>query len=160
MDLPITAFQGIIVLIVVGFLLIAAEVFVPGMILGILGGLLLVAAVVLSYMEYGVLTGSLVAGGVAVFTFVGFFIWIFNFPKTGLGRRIVNSGQVGRGDDSGKSELLGQEGVSLTPLRPSGMAKIEGHRIDVIADSAFIESGAPLVVVQVEGNRVIVRKKL
>ncbi len=34
-------FEAIVVLIIVGFLMLAAEVFVPGLVLGLLGGLCL-----------------------------------------------------------------------------------------------------------------------
>jgi membrane-bound serine protease (ClpP class) len=56
--------------------------------------------------------------------------------------------------------LLGHSGTALTVLRPAGTAKIEGRRVDVIAEGNFIEAGAPITVVRVEGNRVTVRRTL
>ena len=35
---------------------------------------------------------------------------------------------------------------------------IEGHRIDVIAEGGIIDKDQPVVVIKVEGNRIIVRK--
>lgn len=55
-------------------------------------------------------------------------------------------------------ELVGKKGVSLTPLRPSGMAEFEGERIDVIASGEFIPSGTSVQVVRVRGSRVEVRR--
>jgi len=49
----------IIYLMIIGLLLIALEVFVPGMILGILGGLVLLGSCVTAYKEYGVLLPEL-----------------------------------------------------------------------------------------------------
>ncbi len=54
--------------------------------------------------------------------------------------------------------LLGKEGVASTPLRPSGMGLIDGRRVNVAADGEFIERDCPIKVVEVEGNRVVVRK--
>ena len=60
-------------------------------------------------------------------------------------------------DDS--TDLVGKSGAALTPLRPAGTAQIEGRKIDVVAESDFIESGDPVEVVFREGLRVVVRKK-
>ena len=54
--------------------------------------------------------------------------------------------------------LLGKEGVASTPLRPSGMGLIDGRRVNVAADGEFIERDCPIKVVEVEGNRIVVRK--
>lgn len=60
---------------------------------------------------------------------------------------------------TGKHELLlGREGVASTPLRPSGTGLIDGRRVNVAADGEFIEKDCRIKVVEVEGNRVVVRK--
>lgn len=56
--------------------------------------------------------------------------------------------------------LKGKSGRTLTPLRPSGAADIEGERIDVIAAGEFIPAGTSVEVVRVRGSRVEVRRKL
>ena len=57
------------------------------------------------------------------------------------------------------SELLGAEGVALTTLRPAGTAEFNGKRVDVVTDSEYIDHGKQIVVVAVEGMRVVVREK-
>ncbi len=59
---------------------------------------------------------------------------------------------------SNHGALVGKEGVAFTPLRPSGTGLIDGRRVDVAADSEFIEKDSPITVVEVEGNRIVVRK--
>jgi membrane-bound serine protease (ClpP class) len=54
--------------------------------------------------------------------------------------------------------LVGRAGVAQTVLRPSGMAVIDGNRLDVVAESGMIAAGNAIKVVAVEGTRVIVRK--
>ena len=54
--------------------------------------------------------------------------------------------------------LVGKEGVAFTPLRPSGTGLIAGRRVNVAADGEFIEKDSPITVVEVEGNRIVVRK--
>ncbi len=53
--------------------------------------------------------------------------------------------------------LVGQRGVAVTTLRPSGVAEFEGRRVDVVTQGTFIAPGEPVEVVSVRGARVEVR---
>lgn len=53
--------------------------------------------------------------------------------------------------------LVGKEGYTLTPLRPTGTVEIEDERWDVISEGGFIPPGTSVKVVRVEGARVLVR---
>ncbi len=55
------------------------------------------------------------------------------------------------------NHLLGQEGVATTQLTPSGKARFGNQLLDVIADGEVLGRGAEVVVVEVQGNRVVVR---
>lgn len=61
--------------------------------------------------------------------------------------------------DEALTDLAGKEGVSLTNLRPSGTARIDGKRIDVVTRGDYIEKGETVEVLKVEGSRVVVGKK-
>ncbi len=54
------------------------------------------------------------------------------------------------------SVSVGARGVADSPLRPSGIAVIDGKRIDVLTRGDFIEPGAAVQVLSVDGNRVVV----
>ena len=77
-------FEAIVVLIIVGFLMLAAEVFVPGMVLGLLGGVCLAGAITVAFVYYNVVTGSIVFAGVCLLTFTGFVAWLAVFPRTAI----------------------------------------------------------------------------
>jgi len=51
---------------------------------------------------------------------------------------------------------VGDKGIAMTFLRPSGKMKINGDMIDVVSDHEFIEKGTPIVVKDIKGNRIIV----
>jgi len=53
--------------------------------------------------------------------------------------------------------LVGQHGVALTQLTPSGKAKFGDARVDVISDGDVVPRGADIVVIEVRGNEVLVR---
>lgn len=63
--------------------------------------------------------------------------------------------QVG---ESGTGFRIGQQGVSLTMLRPAGKAMLENRVIDVVSDGPFIAANAEVEVIAVSGNRVVVRQ--
>jgi len=148
----------IVVLCIVGFLLIAAEVFVPGLIVGTLGFLCLAASVGLVFYHYGTLAGSVAALVVGTLSITGIIVWLNIFPKTFIGRRIILSRQQPSLAPV-RTALIGESGTALTALRPSGTARIAGKRIDVTAVGDFLEEGASLVVVSADGLRVAVRRK-
>lgn len=55
------------------------------------------------------------------------------------------------------THLVGNTGKALTPLRPSGKAKIGHEIVSVTSDGDMIEQGEKVVVVEVRGNYAIVR---
>ncbi|MDR3197748.1 MAG: hypothetical protein LBU34_07745 [Planctomycetaceae bacterium] len=54
--------------------------------------------------------------------------------------------------------LLGQTGVTITPLVPAGKAMIGGEPINIVSDGELIEKGQTVKVVEVIGYKVVVRK--
>jgi membrane-bound serine protease (ClpP class) len=53
-------------------------------------------------------------------------------------------------------ELLGQEGIALTFLRPSGTAQFGDRRVDVVTEGKYVAAGAKVKVIKVSGSIVIV----
>ena len=148
----------IVVLFAAGFLLIAAEVFVPGFIVGTLGFLCLAVSVGLVFYHHGAFAGTVAAIAVSTVSVGGMVIWLNIFPKTFIGRRIVLSRSIASEPPQG-SALIGLSGVAVTDLRPSGMARIGGKRVDVMAVGEFMEEGSAVIVVAADGLRVAVRRK-
>jgi membrane-bound serine protease (ClpP class) len=57
------------------------------------------------------------------------------------------------------SGLVGLTGTALTPLHPSGAARINGQRRDVVTAGEFIDAGEPVAIVEAHGNRLVVARK-
>jgi membrane-bound serine protease (ClpP class) len=84
-------------------------------------------------------------------------------PRTPIGRRLVleTSLEAGQGFESSPASdhaLIGKAGKSTTSLHPTGIAQIEGQRIDVVSEGELIDAGESISVVRVDGNRVVVRR--
>ena len=84
-------------------------------------------------------------------------------PRLPFGRRLILETELlaGAGGSSAPESdrmWLGKSGTALSPLRPAGIAEIEGERVDVVSDGDLIEPGVPIVVTHVDGNRIVVRR--
>lgn len=150
----------IITLVVIGFILVAAEMFLPGLVLGIIGALMLISAIVMGFTQFGIETGTIIFVVVLLGTTSGFFVWMSVFPKTTVGRKLTLGTSLSGHSDLPDTVTVGQEGTALTPLRPAGTALINQTKVDVIAESSFIEAREPVVVLAAQGSRVVVRKKI
>lgn len=64
---------------------------------------------------------------------------------------------VGAAASDPRSRLVGETGVTVTPLRPVGFVRVAGRRIDAVADFGVIDADRPVVVVEVRDNEVRVR---
>lgn len=73
------------------------------------------------------------------------------WTNTPIARRMVLSDAAGGGDARGIS--VGDEGMTLTVLRPVGTVRIGSRRVDGLAESGFIDVGRRVVVTElVDGN--------
>ena len=148
-----------IALICAGLLLLGAELIIPGGIMGVLGAILLFGAVALGFSIFAMPWSMLSAIGIMVGTFVAFLIWMRVLPFTTIGKNLTLStdGHSYKATDDFHA-LVDQTGVAETDLRPAGIATIQERRMDVVSESSWIDKGAAIKVVHVEGNRIAVRQ--
>ena len=154
----------IVICIVVGIILLIVEMFMPGFgIPGIAGTLLLVEAVVMSWRDHGPLAGLGVT--VVVIALVG--IFISASLKSAATGRISRSSLILKGSSTkeegyqssdDKKAYVGKTGVTLTVLRPSGLADFGGERFNVVSQGEFIDRDVQVEIIEVEGARVVVEK--
>lgn len=154
------ALQIYILLILAGLFLIGVEIFVPGGIVGTLGALALVGAMLMGFKAFGLGGGMLSAFAIILLAGIGLILWVRYFPRTSMGRHLTLSKNARdfKAPPAEWKKLVGKEGVTHSPLRPGGIALIEGRRVDVIAEGSWIENGRPIRVISVEGSRVVVRE--
>ncbi|MCB1236941.1 MAG: hypothetical protein KDM91_17870 [Verrucomicrobiae bacterium] len=152
-------FTTIIVLSLVGILALLAEMVLPGGVIGVVGALCLLVAVILVFVEYGLWPGTLASVGLAIFGFTIFTVWMRHFHRLPFTREMVlKETLAGAGTDRPADRRIGQVGEALTDLRPSGRVRIEGERVDAVAESGVIEKGAAVRVVGTDMSGVIVRE--
>lgn len=136
-----------------GLLFLFLEVFIPsGGILGLLSlGCTVFGVYGLFHQDRPTLAVAALAGSTVV-TLLGI--------RFGL-QRLSFSGTMTPESSTSVDEriesLVGKEGITHTPLRPAGVAVIEGQRVDVVTTGGFIEQDVRVRVVDTSGNRVVVR---
>ena len=148
----------LILLLTVGMLLIGAEIFLPGAVLGVMGAMALLGAIIVAF-GISLSCGFYTAFGIFILTVVTVALWVKFFPRSSIGRKMTldQDGVLFKATES-RHALLGRKGTVCSALRPAGYAMIEGQRVDVISEGGIIDPGEPVEVIKVEGNRVIVRK--
>lgn len=154
-----------IVLILAGIGLIAVEVLViPGFgVAGLLGLAALGIALFRIFQEdfVAVLGWSALFGSVLV----GLALWLL--PNLRIASPLMLDTRLGRTTSSSTQpqpvtgpydHFMGQSGVAASDLRPAGVARILGDRVDVVTQGDFVPAGSPIRVLRVEGNRIVVRE--
>jgi len=151
----------VLLLFVAAVIFVYVELFLPGGVFGILGTIAFVGSIVLAFRQYEAM-GFWIAGGEVIAATVLILIGIKRFPHSHAGRLLILGRSLDKKDGYSGTEPLdqyvGKEGVSLTHLRPAGIAEIGSTRLNVVTEGTFIDKGKPLKVVAVEGNRVVVRE--
>lgn len=150
---------------ILGFIAILLEIFAfPGFgIAGILGIVFFGWGILLLSVDITQVTGALVMALTATIVVIFVGIRLMSRYKMWYMLTLQNKQKNEEGyvaPPPGLKDFTGKEGIALTPLRPSGAALIDGQRLDVVTSGEFIKTGSRIMVLKVEGTRVIVREML
>ncbi len=145
---------------IIALLVVVTEIFIPS-----LGILTLIALGLFIYSLYIVYTSLSTTVGV-VFTIIDItmipLILVMGMKllassPLALKRELSKTdGVVSQEEDLKK--YINMKGVSLTDLRPAGIAEIDSQRLDVVSDAEYIDAGTPVMVTGVTGNRIVVEE--
>lgn len=146
-------------LLLTGFVLIGFEIFIPGGILGLFGSVAWIGAAVVGVRNFSAPWNMVSALVLLAFGILTFIVWIRYFPKSRVGKSLSLEESTAnyKSHDSTRVEV-GAQGEAGSILRPSGIAIIDGQRIDVVADGEWIEAGEPIRVSSTNGGHVSVVK--
>ncbi len=158
-----------ILLFILGLVLLLAEIFIiPGFgVAGISGIALILVSIFLALLGSDPfldmrsvslaiiqLSSSMVAALIGIFLLAKF------LPKTSAFSRLVlaetQTADKGFVSFPSDTNLIGKTGVAFTTLRPGGTSLIDGKKVDVVADSEYIEKDKKIKVIRVEGIKVVV----
>jgi len=166
-----------VLLFVLGLVLIGLEVFVlPGFgVTGISGILLIIFSLALVTLErmpettqdwISLGTRVSVFGISLVAAIIGAFVLAWYLPHLPYASRLVLAppGEEGYGEEplgpaaDARAALLGAIGVAATTLRPAGKARFGDDFLDVMAEGDYVNAGSRIQVIEIEGNRIVVKE--
>lgn len=149
----------IILLAIIGLVLLAAEVFVPGGILGVAGGVMLLVASVLSFLEFGVTGGALALMGSVFLTGLTVCLELFLLRNTPMGKKAFLESEITATSSRFREEasvLIGKTGESVTMLSPGGYVRVDGRSYEAFCQTGQMPAGTPLRVIGADNFRLIV----
>lgn len=152
-----------LILSLVGIAFLIVELFLPGFgVMGICGVLCLITVIVMQFITAQPLVATLVAVvlGLVLVTMVVVFM---HSMKNGLLFRspIVLKDKIeaeaAQPVSKSAEHLIGKTGTALTPLRPSGIALIDGERYSVETQATFVDKDSTITVMKVDGAKITVQ---
>lgn len=148
-----------IVCFVIGLVLLIVEMFIPGFgACGCLGILSFLAVIVMQFASNSFSTAIIITAIMLLVLTLVIVLFLHSFQRGLLSRSpIVNHQVIEKQKEPQKETLVGKQGVTLTPLRPTGMAEIDGRRINVETAGEFIPAGTTVTVVKEGGLSVLVQ---
>lgn len=151
--------NAILIFFLMGVILLAAEIFLPGALAGIIGGLCMVVGCGISFAQFGPGGGAfatVVALALLGLTLYLELVWL---PKTAFGKKLVVQAKVDAVSQpplANPGEVVGKTAEAVTTLAPSGYVLVEGRRYDAFCRSGHVPKGTTLRVVGIDNFRIIV----
>jgi membrane-bound ClpP family serine protease len=163
-----------VVLFGVALVLLVLELFVPsGGLISVVAGVALVGSVA-AFFTHDPVWGFTAAGIYLVLSPLVIVTLLRFWTHSRVGRKLVLGGEeedyeadpeaaAARSEEARRrrvselAALVGSRGVAETSLRPVGTVRIEGRRIDALAESGIIDAGSPVEVVAAYDNQLKVR---
>lgn len=161
----------VILFLVLGFILLLIELCViPGFgVVGIAGIFSILTGEYLAWTKLS-MVWAIVATVSSILAIIGSLIFL---KKSGIVNRFVLGHRIGEGEGSketgtgygheknqGKPLLLvGQVGLSLTDLRPVGIAQFRNQRISVITEGVYLKKNSRVKIQRIEGNKIWVEEE-
>jgi len=146
-------------LLVAGLVLIAAEFFLPTVVLGFLGAVVSFAGIYLA-AEAGWATCVVYALIFLVVLGLEFLAFRRLLPTTAAGRAMTNqttNAAAAVPAAAGFALYVGKSGRALTVLAPSGTIEVDGQRLEAFSVDGYVDRGAAVLVTEADAGRVTVR---
>lgn len=153
-----------LVLLGLGLIFLVLEFFIPSSgTLAVMCALSLLAAIGVGFAS-GPWTGLFILVTISVVVPAALVAAVQWWPETPIGRMILIQRPKSSDDVLPETpayrtlkDLIGRRGLAKGVMLPSGVVVVEGKPYDAVSEGSPIEAGQPIIVVNVETQRLIVR---
>ncbi|MBD1399005.1 hypothetical protein H9Q13_17685 [Pontibacter sp. JH31] len=146
----------VILLIGIGLVLIVVElIFVPGVtIVGILGFILVAVGIWIGYAALGTTTGHII---LAASVLIGGLALFYSFRSEAWSRFALKGAIKSRVNEENPHLLeVGEEGRTVSALRPQGTAVFKERHHEVQTTGAFLSPNTPVRIIKIVANKITV----
>lgn len=149
------------ILLLIGFLLVFIEFFIPGIVIGVMGGILIISSIVLFAIE----SNSIIATFAFIVSSVVGFVLVIKFALWKMQNSspdysvYSDDNQQGYYAANKLPDAVGKTAVAMTDLRPGGYVNIDGHRVQALSRSGYITKGSEVEIIANEEENLIVKIK-
>ena len=155
-------------LLAIGVTLLIAEVFIPsGGVISVLATLSFAGAVICAWQAWWGTSQASFWGFLAALAFLlpvvivgAFLVW----PNTPMGKRAILEAPAPHEvasfveQEEKYRQMVGKTGETVTTLNPSGIVRIDGHRVHCQSEGMILDAGTLVTVISARANRVLVRR--
>lgn len=150
-----------LVMLIVGYVLLVVEMYVPGFGLPGVSGIILMTIGVIA-MQPTPLQALILVLICVLLLGIAFSVAMHSISRGRLSRsRLVLNEALGEKKENPEEEMryfIGKTGITHTALRPAGIAEFDGVKLNVVSDGDFVGAQRAIRVERVEGNRIVVRE--
>lgn len=146
----------VISLLLIGLTLIIVElVFIPGTtVVGLLGLIFAIVGIVISYSHFGNDIGFYILLATLASTLAALF---YSFRSGAWSKFSLKSSISSKVNEGIMASLhIGDEGITVSTLRPMGKAEFNSKTFEVKTSGNYIERGEKVKITQIESNQIVV----
>ena len=147
-----------IILFIIGISLIIVELYTPGF--GAPGVSGLLCLIICIFVTVETIPQALILTGIFLVILVALFVIFYVLlSKNKMPRNLIlETSEEGFSGTEDMQYLLGKVGTVVSICRPAGNVDFDGVKLDVVSLGEFIETGATVEVIQIEGSRIVVKQ--
>ena len=147
----------IISLIVLGLLSLVLDILViPGGVVGIFGCVMMLAGIIISYAQYGAVAGNITLLSTLVLATVTAVMMLRSKTWKKLMLKTNIDSKMNEVDE--RKISVGMTGVAISRLAPSGTGKFGDELVEVHSFNDFIDVNSEIVIIKIDGGKIIVKQ--
>lgn len=146
----------IFALLAIGLFLIIAElIFIPGTtIVGLLGFAFAAVGIVISYRHYGSNIGLYILLGMSATTLLTL---VYSFRSNAWSKFSLKTSSDSKVNEGLMTSLIiGEEGKTISTLRPIGKAEFQNRQFEVKTTGDYLETGKRIRIIQIKSHQITV----